>query len=106
MAGLRSQRRDQPLSTAIHQNGRRAPQLWLGLQGVLQDSPVREDERLGFVIGVPLKNFRREVYGSGGAGADQLPQRDLQIAILAGGVVVLGIRIGADGPGRIGDECD
>jgi len=51
-----------------------------------------------------LDKFGREVDGCCRAGTDQLPERNLQIAVIAILVIVTGIRVGGNGPRRIGGD--
>src|SRR4029077_11637132 len=57
---------------------------------------IDEYECLGRVGRVPLKNLGREINGCRGAGTNQLPKRNPQVAIASCGVVVLGVGIAAD----------
>src|SRR6516165_12768800 len=69
---------------------------------VRSNTSIHEYKRLRLIGWIPLHDLWRKEDRSGGAGADQLPQRNLQITILACGIIVFCVRVTADRPRRVG----
>ena len=63
-----------------------------------RDAAINEDKRFGLIVRIPLENLWRKIHGCSGAGADQLSQRNFQIAVFALGAVVAGVWVTADRP--------
>ncbi len=62
------------------------------------DAAIDEKE----LVRAHANHFRREVDGRGSGGANELPERDIEIAVGKGAVVEFRVGIVADGPGRVG----
>src|ERR1019366_7009598 len=82
---------------------------WFGCHRVQQeggvvvrgDATIHEDEGFRRITLIPLQDLRREIYRRRSTGADQLPERDPQIAVFAGKAVIFRLGVAADRPRRV-----
>ena len=81
---------------AVRRERRHQEQLERGVV-VHRDAAVDEDEQAA----ADLDRLRREVGGCGGAGANQLPERQVEVVVRPCRVVVLGVRVVRDRPRRV-----
>ena len=57
------------------------------------DAPIRKNKRFVPVTRIPLQSLWWKIDGRSGTGANQLPQRHLQVAVVQRWIVILGIRV-------------